>query len=176
MENYQIEIKHSYELRQTEKEELFIFLDQVFEGNFSREDLSHALGGIHLFIKKQETLIGHVSIVQRSMVVGKKAYYVGYVEAMAVSENFQRRGIGQKLMSQVNEIIENGYDFGALCSSKEGFVLYKKMDWKPWQGKLKEFNLSGIKDSDEKILVFNLKDKMNVNDDFVCDYREGDCW
>lgn len=176
MKNYQIEIKHSYELKETEKEALFLFLDQVFKGNFSRTDLSHALGGIHLFIKDKETLIGHVSIVQRSMVVGEKAHYVGYVEAMAVSKNYQRQGIGQKLMSQVNEIIEKAYDFGALCSSEDGFSLYQKMDWKNWHGELKEFGLSGIKDSDEKILVFNLKDTININDNFICDYREGDCW
>lgn len=169
-------IKNSYELSKTDKEELFSFLDKAFEGEFSRDDLSHALGGIHLMIKEDEKIIAHVSVVQRSMVVGKKAHYVGYVEAMAVSSKYQRQGIGQLMMEEVESIIKGTFDFGALCASEMGLPLYQKMGWIKWEGNIKEFSLSGIKESNEEILVFNTNEQISLKEDFICDLREGDCW
>ncbi|MDT2815469.1 GNAT family N-acetyltransferase [Vagococcus carniphilus] len=177
MEKIVILNKSTFELSEDDKKQLWLFLSDTFESNFSKEDLSHCLGGYHLLAYHEEELIGHVSVVRRSMIVGDKPMYVGYVEAMAVRKSHQCQGVGTKLMLKVSEIIEKSFDMGALCPSDEGMKLYQKLGWIPWKGALEEFHLDGVKQSTEPIILFLNKQKEIDNKlSLIADFRAGDIW
>src|SRR4029450_9527305 len=87
------------------------------------EDFSHAfelLGpGVHVIGRLDDRIVSHAMWVDRALQVGNGATLrTAYVEAVATSPAFQRRGFGTELLRRLaNEIRD--YDLGALSPSDE---------------------------------------------------------
>ncbi len=111
-------------------------LTAAFDQDFTDDDWDHALGGLHVICRLPDAVVGHAAVVQRQLHVGPRVHRVGYVEAVAVSADAQRQGIGGLLMASVEEVIVGAYDFGALAASSAGLPLYRGRGWQTWNGPL----------------------------------------
>ncbi len=99
-------------------------LDDVFAGEMTDDDWEHALGGVHALIWEGPALIGHASLIQRRLLYHGRALRAGYVEAVAVRADRQRRGHGATMMAALERVLRGAYDLGALGSTDEGAPFY----------------------------------------------------
>ena len=122
-----------------------------------------------------ELVIGHAAVVARSIVHDGRAYRVGYVEAVATDPDRQRQGIGDRLMSAVERVIDGAYDFGVLGASDAGLRLYRAHGWVPWTGALSAMTPSGlIPTPEDSVHVYGRS--APTSGELTCDWRSGALW
>lgn len=170
---------HTSQLNHEEKDALYDMLFISFDGDFTRDDFEHTLGGMHIFAYDQQRIVGHVAVIQRHMAINDKPISVGYVEAMAVLENYRRQGIGRELMTMANTIIGNCYQLGLLSASDEGFNLYQSLGWKVWEGNLFELYQGAYVRSEEDeggVMGWSKDNTVKFTQSLYCDFRAGDQW
>ena len=158
-------------------------LTAAFEGDehggFEEEDWQHALGGTHFLLEDDGGIVGHASVVERVLHVGDRPIRTGYVEAVAVHPNHQRRGLGRRLMEAVDEHINVGFDLGALGTGSQPF--YERLGWEIWQGPSSVRTATGVEpspDEDGYILVLRTSSSppLDLTDPISCEWRPGDSW
>jgi aminoglycoside 2'-N-acetyltransferase I len=151
----------------------------VFGDEFEESDWEHALGGVHVLIWERGELIGHASVVMRRMLHDGRALRCGYVEAVAVRADHQRRGHGGALMEAIERVIHGAYDLGALGGTDEGAPLYLRRGWKPWEGPLFALTPDGVvrtAEEDGAVYVLPVSAPLDLSGDLTCDWRDGDVW
>ena len=154
-------------------------LYDVFGDELEEADWEHALGGVHALIWDAEDLIGHASVVMRRLLHDGRALRCGYVEAVAVRADHQRRGHGGTLMEAVERVIRGAYDLGALGGTDEGAPLYLRRGWKLWEGPLFALTPSGVvrtDDADGAVYVLPGSVPLDLSGELTCDWRDGDVW
>lgn len=167
----------SSELTSSDLAEIRHLCEIAFDGDFDDNDFDHALGGTHALAYVDERLVGHASVVPRSMVLGRSDARCGYVEAVATAPDHRRQGIGSSLMEVVEEAIVDDARFGALAASEAGRPLYIGRGWSQWRGQLYAFTPEGRvrTPSDEgSVLVFG--EGLDLDAELTCDQRSGDLW
>lgn len=127
---------HTSELTARELAEIRDLLDAAFDGDFGADDFEHALGGMHVLLREGGRLVAHGSVVQRRVLHGGRALRAGYVEAVGVRAGHRRRGLGGRVMAEVERIIAGAYVLGALSASEEGAGLYLSRGWRVWGGRI----------------------------------------
>ncbi|QRY60889.1 GNAT family N-acetyltransferase [Gordonia sp. PDNC005] len=172
---------HTHELADDDRSALFSFLDEAFEHDFEASDFDHALGGVHVIAEDADGVVGHAAVVQRQLVAGDDVYRVGYVEAVAVASRMRRRGIGEALMSRIDEIVRSAYDLGALGASDDGMPLYLRRGWEPWTGPLGALTPNGVTmtpDDEGGVLILRTPSTVSIDTSarLLCDWRAGDVW
>ncbi|MET0701941.1 MAG: GNAT family N-acetyltransferase [Mycobacterium sp.] len=151
----------------------------AFGGEFADADWQNALGGMHAVICDHGVLIGHAAVVQRRLLHRGKALRCGFVEAVAVREEFRGLGLAHALMDAIEQVIRGAYELGALSSSDMGRPLYVSRGWLPWQGETAALAPDGptrTPDSDAEVFVFPVTAEIDTTAELVCDWREGDLW
>jgi len=173
---------HTADLSSAERAEIHALLLAAFDQDFSDDDWDHALGGLHVVCRDGDTVVGHAALVQRQVHVGPRVHRIGYVEAVAVSADAQRRGIGGLLMASVEEAIVAAYDFGALAASSAGLSLYRGRGWRSWLGPLSVAGPQGTAatpDDAGAVMVFGPAVESGSVDlwaSLTADDRRGDPW
>lgn len=81
-------------------------LNEAFEDDFSEEDWQHTYGGVRFLGHLDGHLISHGAVVPRKMQVDGASMLVGYVEGIAVSPGFQRKGFRITLNGGDNLILQ----------------------------------------------------------------------
>ncbi|MET0389378.1 MAG: GNAT family N-acetyltransferase [Polyangiales bacterium] len=180
-DDLRLDVRHTAQLEPALLQHLRRLLDDVYDGDFSDDDWDHALGGLHVLAWSAAELVGHAALVQRQLVQGERPLRAGYVEAMAVLEAQQRRGIGTRLMLELERVIAAAYDLGALSASEEGVALYVRRGWLPWRGPTAVILPTGTErtpDEDGGIYVFSHArgPRLDLDAELACDYRRGDVW
>ena len=104
------------------------------EIDFTDADWEHALGGMHAMISHHGALIGHAAVVQRRLLYRDSALRCGYVEGVAVREDWRGQGLAGALMDAVEQVLRGAYQLGALSASEAGRNLYSARGWLPWRG------------------------------------------
>ena len=66
-------------------------LIDAFEGDFSEDDWEHTLGGMHALICHHGVLIAHAAVVLRRLLYRGAPLRTGYVEGVAVREDWRGR-------------------------------------------------------------------------------------
>ena len=151
----------------------------AFPGNFDDHDWEHALGGIHAIVEEDLAIVAHGAVVQRRLLHGGRALRTGYVEAVAVRPDRQRRGLGAAVMQALVPVIRGAYAIGALAAAERAGRLYRSLGWLPWRGATWVLSPDGIErtaDEDGGIYVLPLDTPMDLAGDLVCDWRDGDVW
>jgi aminoglycoside 2'-N-acetyltransferase I len=148
-------------------------------GGFEEEDWQHALGGTHFLLEDEGGIVGHASVVERTLHVGGRPIRTGYVEAVAVHPGRQRQGLGSTLMEAVDAHIDAGYDLGALGTGSQAF--YERLGWDIWQGPSGVRTPTGLQpspDEDGYILILRTRSSppLRLTDPISCDWRPGDSW
>ncbi|MFJ3235330.1 GNAT family N-acetyltransferase [Streptomyces sp. NPDC086787] len=120
-------------------------LDTAFDGGFDDDDFEHCLGGIHALVHDGTgSLAAHGSVVMRRARHRDRWLRVGYVEAVGVRRDARRTGLGGRVMTALERVIDGAYDLGALSASDSGARLYADRGWQPWTGGLHALSPNGI--------------------------------
>jgi aminoglycoside 2'-N-acetyltransferase I len=154
-------------------------LYDVFGDELEESDWEHALGGVHALIWEGDELVGHASVVMRRMLHAGRALRCGYVEAVAVRADHQRRGHGGALMEAIERVVRGAYDLGALGGTDEGAPLYLRRGWQVWQGPLFALTPDGVvrtADVDGAVYVLPAYAPLDLAGELTCDWRDGDVW
>ena len=154
-------------------------LFDVFAGDFGDEDWEHGLGGVHAVAYEGAVLVGHASVVMRRLVHQGRALRCGYVEAVGVHLDHQRRGIGTTLMTALKPYVVGWYDVGALGASDVARPMYATLGWQPWRGRLSALTPDGFRPTpDEAGAVYVLPGaaSLDLDGELTCDWRDGDVW
>ena len=158
--------------------EIRTFLDAAFD-DFSDADWAHAIGGEHVWITGHNGLISHASLVARTLVCDGRTVKAGYVEAVATSAPFRRRGHAITVMRQVGDLIRERYEMGALSTGTPAF--YQTLGWDLWQGPTLVDGPAGrtrTPDDDGSIMILRTDrtPPLGLTGDIVCQWRPGDVW
>lgn len=147
--------------------------------DFTDGDWEHALGGMHALIWVRGALIAHGAVVQRQLIHRNVALRCGYLEAVAVREDWRGQGLATAVMDALEQVLRGAYRMGALCSSNAGRHLYESRGWLPWEGRTSVLAPSGViptPDDDESIFVLPLGVDLDTAAEITCDWRDGDPW
>lgn len=151
----------------------------AFGGEFADADWHNAQGGMHAVICDHGVLIAHAAVVQRRLLYRGRALRCGFVEAVAVREEYRGLGLAHALMDAVEQVIRGAYELGALSSSDMGRPLYESRSWVPWQGETWVLAPDGptrTPDNDGEVFVLPVTASIDPTADLTCDWREGDVW
>src|ERR1700682_288102 len=117
---------------------------EAFAGEFTDADWEHALGGMHALICSHGALIAHAAVVQRRLLYRDTALRCGYVEGVAVREDWRGQGLARALMDCAEQVIRGAYQLGALRSSEMGRHMYTSRGWLPWRGAMSALRPDGL--------------------------------
>ncbi len=156
---------------------------EAFGGEFTDADWEHALGGMHALICYHGALIAHAAVVQRRLLYRDTALRCGYVEGVAVREDWRGQGLARALMDAAEQVLRGAYQLGALSSSEAGRHIYTSRGWLPWLGQtsvLAPAGLTRTPDDDRSLFVLPvaLPDNLTLDTtaEITCDWRDGDVW
>ncbi|MFC3575403.1 GNAT family N-acetyltransferase [Streptomyces yaanensis] len=153
-------------------------LDGAFEGDFGNQDWEHGLGGMHVLVDDEQGLAAHGSVVQRRVAHRGRWLRLGYIEAVGVRADVRRRGLGGRVMAELERIVDGAYDLGALSASDEGAALYRARGWQPWSGRVCALGPEGVvRLPDEEGSTFVRPVAAGLLDpayELVFDWRDGD--
>ncbi len=149
------------------------------EIDFTDADWENALGGMHAMISHHGALIAHAAVVQRHLLYRDAALRCGYVEGVAVREDWRGQGLAKALMDAVEQVVRGAYQLGALSASEAGRPMYTTRGWLPWQGPTSVLAPSGMRrtpDDDRSLFVLPVAVELDTSEAITCDWRDGDVW
>ena len=149
------------------------------EIEFTDVDWENALGGMHAMISHHGALIAHAAVVQRRLLYRDSALRCGYVEGVAVREDWRGQGLAKALMDAVEQVVRGAYRLGALSSSEAGRHMYTARGWLPWHGPTSVLAPSGMRrtpDDDRSLFVLPVAVELDTSEAITCDWRDGDVW
>ncbi|MEO8639304.1 MAG: GNAT family N-acetyltransferase [Chloroflexota bacterium] len=137
--------------------------------------------GVHVIAEQAgRGIVAHAAIVDRFLYPGDATLRAGYVEAVAVAPDLQRRRIGTKVMDVIDGMIEEGYELGALGTGSHGF--YERLGWITWRGptwiRERDGRLERSPDEDGGIMV-RMTPKtpgLDLSLPIAVDWRPGEVW
>src|SRR6476646_10859070 len=91
------------------------------EERFRDEDWAHALGGVHVVVDIDGEIVAHAAVVERDLHMADMPLRTGYVEAVATMPDRQGQGLGTLAMRDVNAIIREAFELGALGTGSHHF-------------------------------------------------------
>jgi len=154
-------------------------LVDAFEGAFTEDDWEHSLGGMHALVYHHGALIAHAAVVQRRLLYNGAPLRTGYIEGVAVREDWRGQGLGTALMDGAEQVIRGAYRLGALSPSKPARQIYTDRGWLRWEGPTSVLAPSGLTrtaEDDENVFVLPVDVDVDVTAELVCDWRSGDVW
>jgi len=151
----------------------------AFVGEFTEHDWEHTLGGMHALIWRHGAIIAHAAVVQRRLVYRGDPLRCGYVEGVAVREDWRGQGLVHALLDGVEQVIRGAYQMGALSSAARARRVYEARGWVPWRGPTSVLAPTGptrTPDDDGSVLVLPLGMSLDATAELMCDWRAGDVW
>ena len=149
------------------------------EVDFTDADWEHSLGGMHALICVRGALIAHGAVVQRRLIHRDTALRCGYLEAVAVREDWRGHGLSMAVMDALEQVLRGAYQVGALSASDAGRPLYTSRGWVPWGGETSVLAPSGVTrtpEDDGSVFVFPVTAELDAAAEITCDWRDGDVW
>ena len=154
-------------------------LVESYGGEFSAADWEHTLGGMHAVIGHRGVLIAHAAVIQRRLLYRGAALRCGYVEGVAVHEDWRGQGLAHAVLDAVEQVIRGAYQLGALSASGAGERLYRPRGWLGWRGPTSVLAPGGMvrtPDDDGTIFVLPVGAELDPHEELTCDWRDGDVW
>jgi aminoglycoside 2'-N-acetyltransferase I len=149
------------------------------EERFRDEDWLHALGGVHVVVDLDGEIVAHAAVIERELQVAGLPLRTGYVEAVATMPARQGEGLGSLAMREVNAIVRERFELGALGTGSHHF--YERLGWVTWQGPTWVRTPDGLErtpDEDGGILVLTTptSPQLDIRAPLSCEWRPGDVW
>ena len=149
------------------------------DADFTDSHWEHALGGMHALICVRGALVAHGAVVQRQLIHRGSALRCGYLEAVAVREDWRGQGLAMAVLDALEQVLRGAYQLGALHATEAGRPIYRSRGWLPWQGPTSVLAPAGLTPTpadDGSIFVFPLGADLDTAGEITCDYREGTVW
>jgi aminoglycoside 2'-N-acetyltransferase I len=149
-------------------------------GGFTEEDWQHSIGGTHFTAEVDGSIVGHASVVERTLHVDGVPIRSGYVEAVATLPEVQGHGHGSALMREVAALIERDFELGALGTGSQGF--YERLGWQIWRGPTSVITTQGQEPTPDEdgyimvLLVPSTPPSVDLSAPIACEWRPGDVW
>jgi len=170
---------HTSDLDNETRHSAYQLVTEAFAGEFTDADWEHTLGGMHAIIGYHGALIAHGAVVQRRLLYHGVALRCGYVEGVAVREDWRGQGLGHAVMDAIEQVIRGAYQIGGLSATGVGEKLYRPRGWLHWQGPtsvLAPAGLTRTPEDDGTIFALPVEFTLDPKDELVCDWRDGDVW
>jgi aminoglycoside 2'-N-acetyltransferase I len=170
---------HTADLESEARQRAYEMVNAAFAGEFTDTDWEHTLGGMHALIWHHGAIIAHGAVVQRRLLYRGAALRCGYVEAVAVREDWRGQGLAIAILDACEQVIRGGYQLGALSSSDRGRRLYTLRGWLPWRGPTSVLAPTGTTrtpDDDGSVFVLPVGISLDPSAALTCDWRDGDVW
>ena len=170
---------HTADLESEARQRAYEMVNDAFAGEFTDTDWDHALGGMHALVWHRGAIIAHGAVVQRRLVYRGAPLRCGYVEAVAVREDWRGQGLAIAILDACEQVIRGGYQLGALSSSDRGRRLYTLRGWLPWRGPTSVLAPTGTTrtpDDDGSVFVLPVGIDLDASAALACDWRDGDVW
>jgi aminoglycoside 2'-N-acetyltransferase I len=170
---------HTADLDAEARQRVCQMVTYAFAGDFTESDWEHALGGMHALVYRHGAIIAHAAVVQRRLFYRGSALRCGYVEGVAVREDWRGKGLVSALLDAVEQVMRGAYQLGALSSSARARRLYTSRGWLPWQGPTSVLTPAGptpTPDDDGSVFVLPVGVSLDTSADLMCDWRAGDVW
>lgn len=157
-------------------------LVNAHDGAFTDSDWEHTLGGMHALIVHRGALLAHGAVVQRRLLYDGCALRCGYLEGVAVQEQWRGQGLGNAVMDALEQVVRGGYQLGALRASGDpasGTRLYRPRGWLHWRGPTSVLAPTGLirtPDDDGVIFALPVTVELDAGAELVCDWRDGNVW
>jgi aminoglycoside 2'-N-acetyltransferase I len=103
----------------------------------------------------------------------------GYVEGVAVREDFRGQGLVRALLDGAEQVIRGAYQVGAVSSSDLARGIYAARGWLRWRGPTSALAPTGpirTPDDDGVVFVLPVGISLDTSADLMCDWRPGDVW
>jgi len=138
--------------------------------------------GVHVMAEDADgRIVAHAAIVERLLYPGEAPLRTGYVEAVAVTPDLQRRGLGTRVMDVIDRTIDEEYELGALGTGSHGF--YARLGWVVWRGptwiREPDGSLRRSADEDGDIMVRltpMTPPDLDLTLPIAADWRPGEVW
>lgn len=149
------------------------------EERFGDDDWAHALGGVHVVLDLDGEIVAHAAVVERELWLDGQPLRTGYVEAVATIPGRQGQGFGSLVMGDVNDLIRERFELGALGTGSQGF--YERLGWVTWQGPTFVRTENGTmrtpdEDGGIMVLVTPTSPPLDLRASLSCEWRAGDVW
>lgn len=149
------------------------------EGDFTTDDIAHAMGGVHWLAEARGRVIGHASVVPRLLEADGLPMTTGYVEAVATAPDWRHRGVASRLMEAANAHIRETFEIGAL--STDLHLVYARVGWEAWHGPTSVRTDAGpVRTADEDAGIMILRTPRTPplagTEALSCEWRAGDAW
>ncbi|OBF82668.1 aminoglycoside N-acetyltransferase AAC(2')-Ic [Mycobacterium sp. 852002-51163_SCH5372311] len=170
---------HTADLDIEARERVREMVTDAFAGDFTETDWEHTLGGMHALICRHGAIIAHAAVVQRRLYYRSAALRCGYVEGVAVREDWRGKGLVTALLDGVEQVMRGAYQLGALSSSDRARGLYTSRGWLPWRGPTSVLSPTGptrTPEDDGSIFVLPVGISLDTSAELMCDWRAGDVW
>jgi aminoglycoside 2'-N-acetyltransferase I len=151
----------------------------AFDGTWTVDDWDHTLGGVHVVALTKGAMLSHAAVVPRTLEVAGRTLAAGYVEAVATHPEHERRGHGSAVMTEINQIIRETHEMGALSTGHH--VFYERLGWERWHGPTyirsgDELTRSAEEDDGIMVLRFGPSTGIDLTTPITCEARSGDDW
>jgi aminoglycoside 2'-N-acetyltransferase I len=170
---------HTADLDHEVRDDARHMLGEAFAGQFTDADWENCQGGMHALISSHGALIAHACVVQRRLLYRGTAMRCGYVEAVAVREDWRGKGLGAAVMDAAEQVIRGAYHLGALRAAEDAHRFYTARGWLRWLGPTSVLAPGGLTrtvDDDGNVFVLPVDVTVDMSTDLVCDWRDGDPW
>jgi aminoglycoside 2'-N-acetyltransferase I len=170
---------HTADLESEARQRAYEMVNTAFAGEFTDTDWEHTLGGMHALIWHHGAIIAHGAVVQRRLLYRGAALRCGYVEAVAVREDWRGQGLAIAILDACEQVIRGGYQLGALSSSDRGRRLYTLRGWLPWRGPTSVLAPTGTTrtpEDDGSVFVLPVGISLDPAAALTCDWRDGNVW
>nr|WP_253945180.1 GNAT family N-acetyltransferase [Nocardioides sp. zg-DK7169] len=147
--------------------------------DFGDHDGAHAFGDLHALVREGSEVVAHASVVPRTVLIGTEAWAVGYVEAVAVAPERQRRRLGSAVMTALQDRLPGRYPVAMLATGEHGF--YEQLGWERWRGPAYVVR-DGVRvrcaEDDDALMALRLpgSDGLDLTAPVTCEDRPGDAW
>jgi len=148
-------------------------------GDFDDEDWESCLGGTHVLVAGHDGFAAHAAVIERTLELDGAPRRTGFVEAVATLPERQGAGLASDAMRAVNELVDAGFELGALNTDIPAF--YERLGWVLWPGRTGVREPDGVRltpEEDGNVLVRLPGRSLAAGRDslLVCDWRPGDPW
>lgn len=169
----------SAELTDDELAEVHALLVRAFDGDFADTDWEHTLGGWHVLVSVEGSLVAHAAAVERELEADGQMWRTGYVEGVATEPARQGEGYGSIAMRELEVLIRQDHQFAALSTERPAF--YERLGWQRWQGPTfvrSDGPTTRTTDEDDGIMVlrFGPSSDVDLATPIICESRPGDDW
>jgi aminoglycoside 2'-N-acetyltransferase I len=176
--NPELHIVNHAELSARLKGQILAVCSDAYEEDFGPH-LQLLSEATHLVAMHAGEVVSHAAWVKRPLRYGtrRRELSCAYIEAVATSVRWQRRGLGSLVMRAIPPFLGD-FDVAALSPSKLSF--YARCGWENWRGPL--FYLKEgerISTPEETVMIYRLPrtpTDLNLHEELETDWRPGEVW